>query len=49
MGDLISGYDTPQQMLSFCRDGGGEAVMQMAVDGITAGEVHVSLFWPLRL
>lgn len=41
MGDLISGYDTPQQMLGFCRDGGGEAMMQRAVDEITAGEVHV--------
>ncbi|SFS51739.1 TRAP-type C4-dicarboxylate transport system, substrate-binding protein [Sulfitobacter marinus] len=41
MGDLISGYDTPQQMLGFCRDGGGEAMMQRAVDEITQGEVHV--------
>ncbi|WP_205470483.1 hypothetical protein [Breoghania sp. L-A4] len=22
MGDLISGYDTPQQMLGFCKEGG---------------------------
>lgn len=41
MGDLISGYDTPQQMLGFCRDGGGEAIMQKAADEITGGEVHV--------
>jgi TRAP-type C4-dicarboxylate transport system substrate-binding protein len=41
MGDLISGYDTPQQMLSFCKDGGGEAVMQKAADAVTGGEVQV--------
>lgn len=41
MGDLISGYDTPQQMLGFCRDGGGEAMMQRAANEITGGEVHV--------
>lgn len=41
MGDLISGYDTPQQMIGFCKDGGGEAMMQKAADSITGGEVHV--------
>lgn len=41
MGDLISGYDTPQQMLGFCKDGGGEAMMQKAADAVTGGEVHV--------
>ena len=41
MGDLISGYDTPEQMIGFCKDGGGEAVMQKAADSITDGEVHV--------
>jgi TRAP-type C4-dicarboxylate transport system substrate-binding protein len=41
LGDLISGYDTPQQMLGFCKDGGGEAMMQKAADTITGGEVHV--------
>lgn len=41
MGDLISGYDTPEQMLEFCKDGGGEAMMQKAADSITGGEVHV--------
>lgn len=41
MGDLISGYDTPQQMLGFCKDGGGEAMMQKAADAITGGEVKV--------
>lgn len=41
MGDLISGYDTPQQMIGFCKDGGGEAVMQKAADAVTGGEVQV--------
>ena len=41
MGDLISGYDTPEQMLGFCRDGGGEAVMQKAADAVAGGEVKV--------
>lgn len=41
MGDLISGYDTPEQMLGFCKDGGGEAVMQKAADAVSGGEVHV--------
>lgn len=41
MGDLISGYDTPEQMLGFCRDGDGEAVMQKAADSVTGGEVKV--------
>lgn len=41
MGDLISGYDTPQQMLGFCRDGRGEEFMQKAADAITGGEVKV--------
>lgn len=41
LGDLISGYDTPEQMLDFCKEGGGEAVMQKAADAISDGEVHV--------
>ena len=35
LGDLISGYDTPQQMLGFCKDGPGEAMMQKAADELT--------------
>lgn len=41
LGDLISGYDTPQQMMGFCREGGGEAMMQKAADAVTNGAVHV--------
>lgn len=41
LGDLISGYDTPEQMIGFCKDGGGEAMMQKAADVLTGGEVKV--------
>lgn len=41
MGDLISGYDTPEQMIGFCKDGGGEAMMQKAANAVTDGEVKV--------
>lgn len=41
MGDLISGYDKPEQMLGFCKDGPGEEMMQKAADEITGGEVKV--------
>lgn len=41
MGDLISGYDTPEQMIGFCQEGGGEAMMQKAADAVTGGEVTV--------
>lgn len=41
LGDLISGYDTPEQMIGFCQDGPGEEMMQKAVDAITGGEVKV--------
>lgn len=41
LGDLISGYDTPEQMLGFCKDGPGEEMMQKASDAITGGEVKV--------
>lgn len=41
LGDLISGYETPEQMLDFCREGGGEEMMQKASDEIAGGEVHV--------
>ncbi|MGR3271538.1 C4-dicarboxylate ABC transporter substrate-binding protein [Thalassococcus profundi] len=41
LGDLISGYDTPEQMIGFCQDGPGEEMMQKASDAITGGEVKV--------
>lgn len=41
LGDLIAGYDTPEQMMGFCREGGGEALFQKAADSLTGGEVKV--------
>ncbi|WP_234906025.1 TRAP transporter substrate-binding protein DctP [Affinirhizobium pseudoryzae] len=41
MADLISGYDTPAQMLGFCRDGKGEAMQQKILDSVSGGEVHL--------
>lgn len=41
MGDLISGYDTPAQMLGFCRDDRGEEMEQKILDDVTGGEVKV--------
>ncbi len=41
LGDLISGYDTPAQMLGFCKDGPGEKVWQKALDEIADGEVQL--------
>lgn len=41
MGDLIAGYDKPEQMLDFCREGGGEAMMQKAADVVAHGDTVV--------
>mgnify|MGYP004450126327 FL=1 len=41
LGDLIAGYDTPEQMMGFCREGGGEELFQKAADSLTGGEVKV--------
>ncbi|MCF3638765.1 TRAP transporter substrate-binding protein DctP [Rhizobium sp. TRM95111] len=41
MADLISGYDTPAQMLGFCKDDGGEEMQQKILDSVTGGEVHL--------
>ncbi len=42
LGDLIAGYDTPAQMLGFCKDGPGEQLLQKAIDKIVgAGNIHV--------
>jgi len=40
MGDLIAGYDTPDQMQTFCMNGGGKEVLQQAYDKIS-GKIHV--------
>ncbi|GHB21968.1 TRAP transporter substrate-binding protein [Salinicola rhizosphaerae] len=41
LGDLTAGYDSPQQLLDFCREGGGEAALQTALDTIADGQIHV--------
>jgi TRAP-type mannitol/chloroaromatic compound transport system substrate-binding protein len=41
MGDLIAGYDTPEQFQMFCRFGGGREILQKLYDRYTGGRVHV--------
>jgi len=41
MGDLIAGYDNPDQVQMFCENGGGKEVLQAAYDKILKGNVHV--------
>ncbi len=40
MGDLIAGYDTPDQIQDFCMNGGGKEVLQKLFDTYQPG-VHV--------
>lgn len=41
LGDLIAGYDTPEQVQSFCRHGGGAQVLQDLWDKTLPGKIHV--------
>ncbi|GLS37638.1 lactate-binding periplasmic protein [Mesorhizobium tianshanense] len=41
MADLISGYDTPAQMLEFCKNDRGEEIQQKILDSVTDGEVKL--------
>lgn len=41
MGDLIAGYDKPSQFLDFCRHGGGEDILQKAIDAQVGDKVKV--------
>lgn len=41
MGDLIAGYDTPEQSRRFCSEGGGKEILQKLYDKYTKGKVHV--------
>ena len=41
MGDLIAGYDTVDQMQTFCQYGGGKEILQKLYDKYTKGKVHV--------
>lgn len=37
IGDLIAGYDTPEQIQEFCRNGGGSQMLQKMFDQIQPG------------
>ena len=41
MGDLIAGYDTPDQLQTFCQFGGGKEMLQKIYDKYSKGKVHV--------
>jgi TRAP-type mannitol/chloroaromatic compound transport system substrate-binding protein len=41
IGDLIAGYDTPDQVRTFCAEGGGKEVLQKIYDTLWAGKIHV--------
>lgn len=41
LGDLIAGYDTPEQIGMFCYHGGGKELLQELYDEFTGGQVKV--------
>lgn len=41
MGDMIAGYDSPEQIQTFCRLGGGRDALQELWDATLPGAVHV--------
>lgn len=41
MGDLIAGYDSPDQIQTFCRYGGGRDALQDLWDSLSPGAMHV--------
>lgn len=41
IGDLIAGYDTVDQVRTFCKHGGGKEILQKLYDKYTKGKVHV--------
>lgn len=41
IGDLIAGYDTPDQVQTFCMNGGGKEILQKLYDKYTKNKVHV--------
>lgn len=41
LGDLIAGYDKPEQTWAFCQHGGGKEMLQEAYDSIMPGKLHV--------
>ena len=47
IGDLIAGYDTVDQVRTFCMHGGGKEILQKLYDKYTKGKVHVVGCGPL--
>ncbi|CCN33604.1 TRAP dicarboxylate transporter-DctP subunit [Vibrio nigripulchritudo SO65] len=41
LGDLIGGYDSPQQVQDFCKNGGGAEVLQQTWDKVKPRSIHV--------
>ena len=43
IGDLIAGWDTPEQLQNYCMTGGGREMLQKIYDTlkVTAGKIHV--------
>ncbi|MEM1048411.1 MAG: TRAP transporter substrate-binding protein [Pseudomonadota bacterium] len=41
LGDLIAGYDSPDQLQMFCMNGGGKEILQKALDKYADNGVHV--------
>jgi len=41
LGDLIAGYDSPAQVLKFCKEGGGSQALQELWDKTLPGKIHV--------
>lgn len=41
IGDLIAGYDTPEQVRTFCAEGGGKEVLQKIYDSLWPNKIHV--------
>lgn len=41
LGDLIAGYDTPEQVQTFCRHGGGAEILQALWDAALPGKIQV--------
>ena len=43
IGDLIAGWDTPEQLQTYCMHGGGKEILQEMYDAlkVTSGKIHV--------
>lgn len=41
MGDLIAGYDSPEQIQTFCRHGGGRDALQELWESVLPGAMHI--------